>query len=245
MKDFLITFDLDWAPDFILEKTLSILNSFNVPSTFFITHHSDSLKDFASSKDNIEVGLHPDLTFQSQQGKDLLDIKQFFLHSYNEPLLIRSHGNVLSTNLYNKLFSLFGPYIDSSIFLPRNLSVSASKFWHSNSLIKLVPYIWEDSHELWAENPIFSMSNVFWQNVSGICVLNFHPVHIYIDQINPEVYIQCKKLFGPISKWNKKEIDNFLDYRGDSQEGLVSDFLKQALYFKSTNFPYSGFRHLI
>lgn len=242
MQDFLISFDLDWAPDFVLEKTLSILNNYNLPTTFFITHHSDALKKFKVTHDYIEIGLHPDLTLHSQQGSNLFDVKKFFMLSNTEPLIIRSHGNVVSTNLYSELFSLFGPYIDSSIFLPRNLTVSPSQFWHSNSLVKLIPYIWEDSHELHSEFPIFFMNNDFWQNILGISVLNFHPIHIYIDQIDPAIYRSCKNIFGPISKWKKNDIDNYLGYHGESKQGPVSTFLREALDFKSKNFPFSTFR---
>ena len=37
-KQYIITFDIDWAPDFALSQCLDLLDHANITATFFTTH---------------------------------------------------------------------------------------------------------------------------------------------------------------------------------------------------------------
>lgn len=39
----LLTLDIDWAPDFIIDEVVSILVKNNVKATWFITHNSPAI----------------------------------------------------------------------------------------------------------------------------------------------------------------------------------------------------------
>ena len=52
-----LTFDIDWAPDFLISQIIDKLNKKNIKATFFITHQSDIIKDIAENGHTI--GLHP------------------------------------------------------------------------------------------------------------------------------------------------------------------------------------------
>jgi peptidoglycan/xylan/chitin deacetylase (PgdA/CDA1 family) len=58
-----LTFDTDWAPDYVLEHVFEILLSFDLPATFFFTNQTG-----ISVPGSVEVGLHPDFRNSSPQG---------------------------------------------------------------------------------------------------------------------------------------------------------------------------------
>ena len=55
-----LTFDVDWAPDPVIEDTLSLLERAGVRATFFATHASAVLRDAAA--EGHEIGLHPNFS---------------------------------------------------------------------------------------------------------------------------------------------------------------------------------------
>ena len=44
-KDFFLTIDIDWAPDWMIEPFLNILIKEKVNSTIFVTHQSNLLEN--------------------------------------------------------------------------------------------------------------------------------------------------------------------------------------------------------
>ena len=77
-KSLSLTFDIDWAPDFMVEEIINILETYSIKATFFATHDSKVLQKLNFSK-NYEVGLHPFI------GKNSL---QFYESSSPNPVLI-------------------------------------------------------------------------------------------------------------------------------------------------------------
>ena len=66
---FIITVDIDWAPDFVMDELLETLISAAVKSTWFITHRSPLLEKLREQKSLVELGIHPNFLPQSTQGK--------------------------------------------------------------------------------------------------------------------------------------------------------------------------------
>ena len=60
-----LTFDIDWAHDDILNDTVDLVESYNVPVTWFVTHDTTVLNRLI---DNtwFELGIHPKFTFLLQ-----------------------------------------------------------------------------------------------------------------------------------------------------------------------------------
>ena len=42
-KSVILTFDIDWAPDFIIKDIAEVLIKKNIPSVWFVTHESEIL----------------------------------------------------------------------------------------------------------------------------------------------------------------------------------------------------------
>ena len=69
----LITLDVDWAPDFMINFVKDILIENNVKATWFITHNSDYVKELEKT-DRFELGIHPNFSNDSTQGNNAEDI---------------------------------------------------------------------------------------------------------------------------------------------------------------------------
>ena len=68
-----ITLDIDWAPDFIVNFVKDILVENNVKATWVVTHNSNHVKELAKI-DLFELGIHPNFSHDSTQGKNVGDI---------------------------------------------------------------------------------------------------------------------------------------------------------------------------
>ncbi|MCX7767391.1 MAG: hypothetical protein N2110_00005, partial [Flavobacteriales bacterium] len=65
--------------------------------------------------------------------------------------------------------------------------------WSNGSILK-IPFVWEDDVELQKSNPCWQGENI---NTSLYpAILNFHPVHIYLNSENNLRYQNFKRLFN-------------------------------------------------
>ena len=67
-----LTFDIDWAPDWIIEEVLTILDLKKVKGTFFITHETPLNREIALRGHNL--GIHPNFLPGSSHGKNVFEI---------------------------------------------------------------------------------------------------------------------------------------------------------------------------
>jgi hypothetical protein len=98
MNSVFITFDVDWAPEHVLSRTLNWLDENKIPATFFATHASAILKSAASSS-MFEVAIHPN--FSKDGSPDLL-IKDL-LREFPSALGSRNHRNFSGRNFSDAL----------------------------------------------------------------------------------------------------------------------------------------------
>ena len=54
-----LTFDIDWAPDWMIEEVASILIEHNVKTTWFVTHASPAIDKLRQMPELFELGIHP------------------------------------------------------------------------------------------------------------------------------------------------------------------------------------------
>ena len=59
LNDFLITVDIDWAPDIAIAATAKYLIENEVKATWFITHASPEVERLKEYPQLFELGVHP------------------------------------------------------------------------------------------------------------------------------------------------------------------------------------------
>tara|TARA_Y100001968_G_C19442504_1_gene763356 strand:- start:2028 stop:2822 length:795 start_codon:yes stop_codon:yes gene_type:complete len=175
-----LTFDIDWAPDFMISNIHKLLKKYNVKATLFITHNSKYLKEL--SKDPFfEIGLHPYLSENSTQGKDFNDILTN-LKTLNKNsvgcrfhVLDYSYRDLLSLQKFGIHYDVSRIYFNTPFLLPT---------FHKDLNLVLLTYFWEDG-VCENQNILPTIENIDLDS-PGLKIINFHPMNVYINSSNVE-----------------------------------------------------------
>ncbi len=182
-----LTFDTDWAPDFVIEYTVKLLESYGVESTFFCTDENKVLRD----TDLVEVGIHPGFDNTLSLEDDIKRLQQIFPSAIG----VRTHCLVQSTPLII-LLAESGLEYDSSILLWEQKNLKPFRDW--NGLIR-IPVFWEDDlHLLSGREPKLESINF---RTPGMRVFDFHPIHIFLNTSDLKVYNEYKEDRNNIDKY--------------------------------------------
>jgi hypothetical protein len=190
MKTIYLTFDIDWACDEVVEDTILLLLEYDARATFLVTHRSDTLEIFRQHKDRFELGIHPNfnelLTRDQIEGnylKSLHEIKQVV----PEAVSARSHSMTQNSLIWTALLEI-GVHYDLNTFIPVQSGISVNPFKTPDGLIR-VPYCWEDDDHM---NYGLPWDPTLVCTRDGLVVLDFHPIHVFLNTDTMERYRQAK-----------------------------------------------------
>lgn len=157
--DYLITLDVDWASDEVVDATADLLVEAGVRATWFVTHDSPATRRLAARSDLFEVGLHPNFLPGSTHGATPRDVLTHLSGLAPTARTVWTHSLHQSTPILALMASEFGIRHDLSIFLPGTPFISPHTFFvlPGTPLLRL-PYFWEDDHEMHLSAPEFSFA---------------------------------------------------------------------------------------
>lgn len=186
----ILTLDVDWAPDFIIEDIAKRISKKKIKATWFITHYSEIIESLKLNP-LFELGIHPNFNTNSTQGKDPDDILKNLKKIIPKAKSIRTHGLIQSTEILLK-FKKYNIKNDVSILLSNehDLKPHYSKYLG----IFRFPFFWEDDVEI--------MENSNWEgvkkkiNIKGLKIFNFHPIHIFLNSDDMKNYNKLKKKYS-------------------------------------------------
>jgi hypothetical protein len=185
----LITLDIDWAPDEVIEDTLALFEKYEVKCTLFATHESDVIKN--CNRQLFEVGIHPNfnpiINGTSQDSPEKVIDK--LLEIYPESKGVRSHSMTQSSPLLD-LFKSKGLKYDSNHFLPYSECLEPFLLW--NGLFR-IPYNWEDDVHFMYKNDFSSFGLDLVENCLN--VFDFHPIHVFLNTEAESTYINAKEYY--------------------------------------------------
>src|SRR5215467_8520985 len=95
----ILTFDIDWAPDFMIDHVAGILVEARVRATWFVTHSSDAIDRLREHPDLFELGIHPNFLPGSSHGSSPQEVLQTCMTIVPEAQSFRTHSLVQSTPL--------------------------------------------------------------------------------------------------------------------------------------------------
>lgn len=207
-NSFVLTLDVDWAPDFMIDQVADILLKNNVKATWFITHESDAISRLRNNSQLFELGIHPNMLCGSTHGKTQDEVLTHIKEIVPDAVSMRTHGLYQTSPWLTKAAKEYGIQTDVSLFLPRAKNLQPHKInWNGSSLWRL-PYFWEDDAEMFDDNPIWRLSDERL-NVSGLRIFDFHPIHIVLNTDNFSKYEELKKR-KPLSLWDKAFIEEHI-----------------------------------
>ena len=223
----LLTFDVDWAPEWAIDRCVNLCLDHGWQATFFGTHESGVISAIESSSE-FEVGIHPNFLPGSSHGSTHESVLDHCLNLVPGATSMRAHAFV-SSNVLTGLIARKCPQIevDTSILLPfhANLSPVTRRFADASEEVCILPTWLSDM--AYANEPTRS-----WEEpppeVPGVCVMNVHPIHVVLNSDGQNAYSDLKKFIGdkPLQEVSALEADRFRN-RGPGVESWLKIVLKE------------------
>lgn len=186
--EFIVTLDIDWAPDYMIDHVVELLDRYGVAATWFVTHDSAAVQNLRRNP-LFEVGIHPNFLPGSTHGADPIEILDHVLSIVPEAVSSRSHAVVQSGPLLELLSRKVR--IDSTIFLPEMPGIRPVKFLSATGDLWRIPFFWADDYEL--RKYCSSWDLEAFVSAEGLKVMLFHPVHVFLNTPNLESYQRFRK----------------------------------------------------
>jgi hypothetical protein len=185
----IFTFDVDWAPESVIEDTLNILDSYGISGTFFATHYSNVLKQIEKEGKH-EIGIHPNfnplLNGQPGTGNYQRTIDDL-LEMYPSAVGLRSHSLAHSCPML--IYSLEKNIkYDSNIYIPFGKDIKPFDYFG----LTRIPYNWEDDGQ-WVSGKTFDDCELDLN--SNLNIFSFHPIHIYLNTHSQQMYDSLKHFY--------------------------------------------------
>lgn len=211
----IFTCDIDWAPEEVIEYTVSTFKEANIKCTFFATHESQVLNEIENDS-LFEIGIHPNfnnlLTGEIGKVENIIgELKK----KYPNAVGFRSHSLFTYTHLVDMLPS-FNLKYESNFYLPYESGGGLVKLW--NGIIRIV-HNWEDDLYLMS-NKKCSFPELEMKK-ENLHIVAFHPIHYFLNTERTERYNMAKKFY--------KETDKLKSFVNKDQYGIqniVNDFME-------------------
>lgn len=216
-----LTFDTDWAPDFVLEYVCNILADYDLEATMFFTNKVGfRIPEF------IETAIHPD--FRTCGGVIPEAEKRIdeLLCDFPNTKGFRSHRMFWDYGLYD-LLPKKGVLYDSSIFLPFHANLEINRAY--GDLLR-IPAWWTDNIHLERQ---LSLNSAEFLNVlePGLKVLIFHPIHVYLNSSHTDADRERVQLPEDLRSLDRTTLEP-LRYQGVGIETLLKVICRKL---KTTN----------
>jgi len=189
-----LSFDLDWAIDEVLEDTLDLIKEANIKATLFVTHETPIL-DKMRETSLISLGLHPNFNplfsgESSSQSPDRImsDLKGIV----PEAKVLRSHS-MSHSGCWLNIYREIGITHLSQYYMGGIKSIQPVR--HVNGLVE-VPvyfaddgYIFVEDHKEWSNPSVEEITSISSKSVK---VFNFHPIHVALNSSSLVTYESSK-----------------------------------------------------
>ena len=176
----LLTLDIDWASDRVIDQTLKLIDP-SVKFTFFATHNSDILQELYKNYKNIEIGIHPnfdDLILAKNVTRRAQKIIEELLEIIPKVNVLRSHGMSTSGRWLRVFKECKIDYISNYLMY----GVSEIRPFRQINGITEVPVYFADDGYLNLQKTLdvanINKKTLFSRQFKGVRVFNFHPIHV-------------------------------------------------------------------
>ncbi len=202
ITDLIITLDVDWAPDFMIDHVAQILIDAQVKATWFVTHPSKAIDRLNSFNDLFELGIHPNPLHGSTHGNTEDEVLTYTRKLLPQASSMRTHGLYQTSNWLIKAAKKYDIKIDVSLFLPRATHLQMHQIkWYGASIWR-IPYFWADDSEMFEKQPLWTPSDSLIKS-PGLKVFDFHPIHIMLNTDRFEKYEYLKQI-RPLALWDEE-----------------------------------------
>jgi hypothetical protein len=185
-----LTIDVDWAPDWMIERLADALETAAVRATWFVTHDSPALARLRAQPELFELGIHPNFRAGSTHGEDPDAVLDHLMAIVPEAVSTRSHCLVESTPLLTRIVHRTPVRLDSTTFLPDATDVRPAWRHTAAGPLLRVPLVWLDDYEPLRPQPDWDLRRLLGGD--GVAVLGFHPTRVCLNLARQEDYERLK-----------------------------------------------------
>ena len=177
------SFDLDWAPEPLLDELGQLLDTYRLRATIFCTHKSPAVERLVA-RPCCETGIHPNFVGASQPEQAVIaELTALFPSAHG----VRNHRLYYHSGLLGLLRRAGLTYLSNDLqFLQPGLA--AHYDW--GGLARL-PIYWEDDVHCLYFDDNFTL-DALALDTPGLKVLSFHPVHLWLNTRDMAGYEQVK-----------------------------------------------------
>ena len=241
---YVVTLDIDWAPDFIIDEVAGHLVDKGVKATWFLTHDSPAVRRLLARADLFECALHPNFLPDSTQGTNEREVIGYLRRIIPDTGIMRSHALLQSTPLLTMLVDRYGIDTDVSLLMPgvAKLAPHLVHFKLGSPPLLRIPYFWEDDLEMNSPQPCWSLSDSRY-HVEGLKIFDFHPIHVYMNNDHMEPYERLKKI-GPLETLDRKTVDEFVNRDLAGTQTIFLELLEYIAGTQEQSFTIGGIARL-
>ena len=209
MNSVLLTIDVDWAPDFVIDFVAQHLVESRVRATWFITHQSPAVERLRRHPELFELGIHPNFLPGSSHGRTTAEVLVHCMGLVPDAKSMRTHALVQSTPLLTCVLNETPIAYDLSLYLPRAFWARPVEYSVGDRLLVRIPYVWEDDFEMAMPDPDWTLPSIC-DDGERLTVLDFHPIHIYLNSETMAPYAELKQRHRSLSTIKQEAIDPFV-----------------------------------
>ena len=209
-----LTMDVDWAPDFVLEKIFDEIRERKLNCTVFATHESEVIKNI--DRKYFEVAIHP--FFKDENYREPI---RKLLGIYKEARGLRSHCLIQSSNIIAVLPSE-GIRYDSNTYLANVPDITAFKDW--NGLVR-IPFFFMDTFFLDTHSKDSRKIENICLDRPGLKIFDFHPIHLYLNTETVAQYNKMKTECKLSPNTKKDVLDRYINKERDGTKDILSKLL--------------------
>lgn len=183
-----LSFDVDWAADFVLADVLARLTDWGVTrGTLFVTHAT--AQNAAWRAAGFELGVHPNFNplFDGEPTTTADEILAAMKSLVPDARSVRSHALTRSGRLARH-FLAAGFTHESNLLLPWRAGNRLHAYAQPAGLLQ-VPFGWGD-HDYLASGATLAPADCL--DLPGLKVFNFHPIHVYLNCETIERYERAR-----------------------------------------------------
>jgi hypothetical protein len=225
MDDVVLTIDIDWAPDFAIDFVADQLISRQVRATWFVTHMSPAVARLKQHPNLFELGIHPNFLSGSTHGDTPDAVLRHCMALVPDASSVRTHLLVQSTLLLRQFLAQTKITTDVSLFLPGAPCICPVEWFSQRRTLLRIPYFWADDFEMERNMPSWRLASHLGAG-EGLKVFAFHPIHVYLNSADIEVYQSLKQRVPKISEASPATLNAYVQ----TGEGTYALFQEVIAY---------------
>lgn len=221
-----ITFDIDWAPDEVVDYCVEKIIAAGVKATLFCTDHeadpsgrsSNLAERYKQHEDLLEFALHPNFLL----GEKPTSVFERLLRHYPNAQGYRSHKALTSSEVLISAAEK-GMRYESGYYIS-GLDVGCFFRDYNSTDIVQIPVFFFDRGYSSLTRPIYDVHQLGFVGQPGLRVLDFHPPAIYLNLDYLERYTNAKPDYhNPEKLWAHRNFEN------PGADSLLTQILQQIV----------------